>query len=380
MSQSGDHASAIVVGAGVFGAAAASELSSRGWRVTLIERYSPANARSSSGDASRLLRFGHTGDPQMVEWYTRSAWRARTLWRELSDEDGRELLVQTGAVWLAAESGGPEDVAERTMHMVGPSCERLTAAELGSLFPDVQVDDIAYGLFESQAGVLRASDCVHALARKALRHGTQLVRGTAQPAGRAVVVDQQELSADRVIWACGAWLGKLFPESVPVTATRQMALYWDVDPEWRDGPAWIDERAEIYGLPDTDGLGLKAQTETGRRRVELDEPREPDAAAVATTRRYLASRFPSLASVGLLRAQVMHYEMTPDANFVIGPLPGQDGVWIMGGGSGHGFKHGPCLGAYISDAIEGSAPLKPELDLGDQRWHAAPSAVTGHIP
>jgi sarcosine oxidase len=268
--RSADHASAIVVGAGVFGAAVASALSARGWCVTLIERYAPANSRSSSGDWSRLLRFGHAGDQATAEWYTRSAWRARTLWQALGEEDDRELLADTGAVWFVSGDGMGEDAAERTMRLVGPSCERMSRSQLKSLFPAVHVDDLAYGLFEIEAGVLRASECVRALVRQAVRQGTRVRHGTAVPRGETVVIDEQVLEADRVVWACGAWLGKLFPQWAPIIATRQMVFYWDTDPAWRNGPAWIDARAESYGMPDVDGLGLKAQTSQAGPAVDPD--------------------------------------------------------------------------------------------------------------
>ena len=89
MVNSGDGRSAVVVGAGVFGAATADALAGRGWDVTLVEQYAPANSRSSSGDATRLVRCGYgrrfsddPGDDQRNDWYARSAWRwLRTMAR-----------------------------------------------------------------------------------------------------------------------------------------------------------------------------------------------------------------------------------------------------------------------------------------------------------
>jgi sarcosine oxidase len=163
--RSADHASAIVVGAGVFGASAAS---ARGWRVTLIERYAPANSGSSSGDWSRLLRFG-TPAMRPPRSGTRGRHGVRALSGKRLEEDDRELLADTGAVWFVSGDDAGEDAAERTMRLLGPSCERLSRSQLQSLFPDIHVDDLAYGLFELEAGVLRASDCVRALVRQAVR-------------------------------------------------------------------------------------------------------------------------------------------------------------------------------------------------------------------
>jgi sarcosine oxidase len=354
-------ASAIVVGAGVFGASIASELSARQWDVTLVERHAPANARSSSGDFSRVLRFAHGGDPATDEWYTRSAWRARTLWHELAQEDDRELLAERGAVWFITSETDAVAEAERLMREVGPAVERLAPAAVQSLFVDVAVDDLAYGLHEVDAAVLRANLCVQALVRRALRQGARLVHGTATAVDRGVDVSGERHTADVVIWACGAWLGKLFPRWAPIIATRQMVFYWDVDPAWSSGPVWIDPQAEVYGTPDVDGLGLKAQSDQQGATVDPDGPRDFDTGAQRATAAYLARRFPALASVPLLRGHAMHYELTPDANFRVGPIPESPHMWLVGGGSGHGFKHGPALGEYVADVLEGRRPLQDAL-------------------
>jgi glycine/D-amino acid oxidase-like deaminating enzyme len=353
--------STIVVGAGVFGASIASELSARQWDVTLVERHAPANSRSSSGDFSRLLRFAHAGDPATDEWYTRSAWRARSLWHELAEEDDRELLTERGAVWFITGDGDAVTDAERLMRKVGPAVERLVPAAVKSLFVDVAVDDLAYGLYEVDAAVLRANLCVQALVRQALRRGARFVHGTAAAIVGGVEVAGERYTADVVIWACGAWLGKLFPRWAPIIATRQMVFYWDVDPAWSSGPAWIDPQAEVYGMPDLDGLGLKAQSDLQGATVDPDAPRDFDTCAQHTTAAYLGRRFPALAGTPLLRGHAMHYELTPDANFRVGPIPESPDTWLVGGGSGHGFKHGPALGEYVADVLEARRPLEDAL-------------------
>jgi sarcosine oxidase len=358
----GDSPSAIVIGAGVFGASLAEALSSRGWRVTLVERYAPANVRSSSGDLSRLLRCGHGTGSSTDEWYTRSAWNARARWKEIGEEEDRELLLTTGALWFARDEDGWDTRAETLMGELGVPCERLDPARARELLPGLRTDDLSFVLHEPEAGVLRASEAVRTLVRRSLRRGTELVLGTAVPARDAVVVDGERLTADRIVWACGAWLGKLFPEAAPVRATRQEVLYWDAAPERRQGPAWVDWSVAMYGLPDVDGAGLKILSDRPGPPFDPDtSAREPDPAAVAEVRAYIAHRFPELADVRLLRAAVMHYELTPTRGFLVRPLPGQDRSWLMGGGSGHGFKHGPALGDYVADVLEGRAELAEHL-------------------
>ena len=68
--------SAIVVGAGVFGASTARALASRGWDVTIVEQYVPGTVRAASGGDTRLLRMAH-GD---IDWYAQLAYAARSQW------------------------------------------------------------------------------------------------------------------------------------------------------------------------------------------------------------------------------------------------------------------------------------------------------------
>jgi sarcosine oxidase len=84
--------------------------------------------------------------------------------------------------------------------------------------------------------------------------------------------------------------------------------------------------------------------------------------SVARSRAILERRMPGLAGAPLLEARVCQYENTPDGHFLFDRLPGYDRVWIAGGGSGHGFKHGPAVGNYVADLIEGATP-DPQFQL-----------------
>ena len=364
----GDGRAAIVVGAGVFGAAVADALASRGWDVTVVEQYAPANARGSSGDRTRLLRLGHgeSGEAEDAH-YIRSAARGIALWRALAEEAGEPLLEPTGLVWLAAEHGGPEDRVAARMAAADAPFERITPEQTRALFPDMDVDDLAFSLYEPDACVIRASAAVAALLRRATRGGARLVLDRAAPAGAgAVALTDRVLAADAVVWACGPWLGALFPALAPVRPSWQDVLHWSAPPAWRGGPAWFDERASVYGFPDVDGLGVKAVSHRPGRTFDLErDARLPDAGVVAEVAAYLGRRFPLLAGAGLLWGRVMPYEMTPDRHFIAGPAD-VDGHWLLGGGSGHGFKHAPALGEHVADLVEGEADVLPMFRPGQR--------------
>ena len=271
--------SASIVGAGIFGASLAYRLARDGWDVTLYERHEPGHPGAASGGDSRLIRYAHGADA----WYTRSAWRARELWRELEAETGRELLVECGVAWLAHAEDGWEATSESVLEAEGIPVERLGPEAGLELFPSFDPAGLAFVLWEPKAGVLRAREATKATAEAAERAGARIVRETVRRGGP---------QADIVVWAAGAWLPELF--DLEIRVTKQDTLYfgaagWATPPL----PAWVDYDRAIYGHGDLDALGVKVapdregpefDPETGRREVS------PDTEAAA--RAYLAERFP----------------------------------------------------------------------------------------
>ncbi len=356
----------VVVGAGTFGASLAWRLARDGAEVTLVDQFEPGDARATSGGESRLLRCGHGPDPL----YTASARRARTLWRELEAECGEELLVECGLAWFAHAEDGFEAATMATFDAQGIPYERLDPQAGARLFPSFDPAGLAFLLHEPEAGVLRAQRATQALARRAAAHGATVLRARAAPDGARVRLDDgRTLEGDVVVWACGPWLGGLFPEAIPIRSTRQELFFFDGGPAWAaDGvPAYVDFDRAIYGTRDLDGLGVKAAPDFD------GPPLDPDAALPAATpeserlaRAFLAERFPALADAPLSGSKCCRYELTPDAHFVAAPHPEHPTVWLLGGGSGHGFKHGPAMAERVAAALAGGAPLPATFGLADR--------------
>jgi glycine/D-amino acid oxidase-like deaminating enzyme len=356
--------SAVIVGAGVFGSSLAWWLARGGTDVTLVDRFEPGDPRTTSGGESRLIRCGHGADPH----YTASARRAWTLWRELEAECGEELLVECGLTWMAHGDDGWEARTIATFERQGIPYERLAPDAGARLFPSWSADGLAFLLHEPEAGVLRAQRAVRALARRAVAHGAELVRAAARPEGAAARLDDgRVLEADVVVWACGPWLGRLFREHVEIRSTRQELFFFDGGPAWAAPgvPAFVDFDQAIYGTRDIDGLGVKAAPDFDGPPLDPDAELPPaSAAGEASARRFLAERFPALAGARLSGSKCCRYELSPDAHFVAGALPEHPSVWLLGGGSGHGFKHGPALAEQVAAALAGTAPLPPHFRLG----------------
>jgi sarcosine oxidase len=352
----------VIVGAGTFGASLAWTLARAGEDVVLVDQFEPGDTRATSGGESRLIRCGHGADPL----YTASARRARALWRELEGECGDELMVEIGMAWFAEREDGWEAESLRTMTAQGIPCERLDPAEAAKLFPSLGTDDLAFVLYEPEAGVLREQRAVRALARQAAAHGARLVRGRALPDGDAALLDGERLEGDHVVWACGAWLGHLFGELVPLTVTQQELLFFDGGPAWRSPgvPGWVDYDLAMYGTGDLDDLGVKAALDREGPPLEPDAELPPAGATERGVREYLARRFPALADAPLKEGRCCRYELSADSNFIAARHPEQPAVWLLGGGSGHGFKHGPAVAELVVGAIERGEALPDHFRLG----------------
>jgi glycine/D-amino acid oxidase-like deaminating enzyme len=351
--------SAVVVGAGVTGAAVARALATRGWEVTLAEQHSPGTVRSASGGDTRLLRAAH-GDN---EWYTELAWRARTQWLELQEETGARIWEPVGFAWFTHSADGFEARSVPTLQRAGIPFEWLSPADAGALFPTASLDDLHGVLFEPHAGVLHARRATQLLVEDGER------RGVRRSGERVTPADVP--AADVVVWAPGAWLPGLFPDVVPVVVERRDVFFLGGDRAWVGTPGWVDYDAGFYGHGDVGGLGVKIAPDFPGPQIDPDTlDRLPEPELERQARDYAARRFPSLAGAPVIGARVCQYDLTPDTHFVVGRHPERPSWWLAGGGSGHGFKHGPALAEYIADCVEGVREPEPFHALGPRVGNA----------
>jgi glycine/D-amino acid oxidase-like deaminating enzyme len=355
--------SAVIVGAGVFGGSLALRLASSAWDVTIVEQYPPGHVRAASGGESRLIRFSHGASA----WYTRSARRALDLWRDLEQETGSELFIPSGVAWFFSSSNGWGAESERVLREEGIPVERLSPEEAARLYPSFDGAGLASVLYEPEAGVLRARDATRLIAEQAIARGSRFVAGTARPDGETVEVNGERLEADRVIWAGGAWLARLFPDLVDLRVTRQDVYFFGAPPEWQapSVPGWVDFDGGVYGVGDLDGRGFKASPDSEGPDFDPDAgERIPSQEKEQQARQYLALRFPALADAPLVGTRSCPYSLTTDTNFLVAPHPEHERVWLLGGGSGHGFKHGPALAEYVQGLLEEKEAPDPMFGLG----------------
>jgi len=352
-----------VIGAGVFGAWIAYRLRQSGKSVILIDAYGPANGRASSGDESRIIRMGYGAD----EIYTRSAMRSLELWQEFAARVNETLFRQTGALWLAHEDDPYAIATAETLERLAVPFEKLTVSEVARRYPQFNLEGISWAMIEPNSGVLLARRAVQAVVREAIADGVEYLQEQVEaPSGKGrlasiITSHNRRISAGEFVFACGPWLPKIFPDilSGRINPSRQEVFYFAVAA--RDNrfapplmPAWIDFKEEVYGLPDVDGNGIKIAIDRHGPPFDPDEgDRVVTEAGLAEVKSRLATRLPDLRNAPLLDARVCQYENTSNGDFLIDRHPGFENVWLVGGGSGHGFKHGPVVGEYVAARIDG---------------------------
>lgn len=366
--------SVIVVGAGAFGGWTALHLLRKGTKVMLIDAWGPGNSRASSGGETRIIRA--TYGPSRI--YTQMAVRALQLWKENEQRWGLKLFFRTGVLWMAGKDDAYERAAVEVLQDGGVHFEKMTVNDCAKRWTQIKFKEVSWSIYEPDFGFLAARRGCEAVLNAFVKEGGEYRQAQATPgqvtANRmeGIVVNAGEtLRADSYVFACGPWLGKVFPSLAPaITPTRQEVFFFGTaagDLRFTEAqlPVWIDYGTRMYGIPGNHWRGFKVANDTRGPTVDpTTMERQVSATGLASARKYLGLRFPALGDAPLLEGRVCQYENSTDQNFILDRHPEAENIWIVGGGSGHGFKHGPALGELASDAVLGLHKPPREFLLG----------------
>ncbi len=364
-----------VVGAGAFGGWTALACLRRGARVTLVDAWGPGHSRASSGGETRVIRAIYGPDRVYVEMTA----RALRLWRENEDRFRRKLFRRTGVLWMAGRDDSYERASLPFLREAGLAYEELTGAEAAARYPQVNFEGVSRVILEKDAGYLLARRSCQAVMEGLQAEGGEYRQASATPGavesngmGPLPLSDGTRLAADHYVFACGPWLGRLFPEAIGdrIRPTRQEVFFFGTpagDLRFQEDrlPVWIDHGERIsYGIPGNEWRGFKVADDTHGPAFDPDSgERMPTESGLASARACLARRFPGLAGAPMVEARVCQYENSPDGRFIIDRLPETANAWIVGGGSGHGFKHGPAVGERLAGLVLGSGTPDPFFAL-----------------
>ena len=364
-----------VIGAGAFGGWTAHHLLKKGYDVTLLDVFGPGNSRASSGGDSRVIRGIYGEDKIYVDLVARSF----KLWKRYQKQWQQSLYFPTGALWFFQVDDTYAQKSLPIVNQAGLKSEQLSKKEVEKKFPQIDLNGLKSFYFEHEAGYLPARHCCQVVLENFVKRGGEYKQLAVEPGkilnnklSELILSDGSKLNADSYVFACGPWLSKIFPNALKdiITPTRQEVFffgtpYGDSSLFESNMPVWVDFGKKIwYGIPGADWRGFKVADDT--RGAEFD-PTSGDRTASETglesARNYLAKRFPSMKDAPLLESRVCQYENSPDGNYIIDKHPEAENTWVIGGGSGHGFKLGPALGEFVADRVIGNKEIDPFFAL-----------------
>ena len=363
----------VVVGAGAFGGWTALQMLKAGAHVELFDAWGAGNSRSSSGGKTRVIRAIYGPD----RIYTEMVKRAFDMWDALAQSSGEKLYTEMGTLWMCREDDAYVRASLPILHDLGFPVDQFTVAEAARRYPQIDFKGVKSVWLERRAGALLARQACGVVRDAFVKAGGKYRTAQVKPGPiKNGTMSIPGLQADAYVFACGPWLGKLFPEVIGdrVRPTRQEIYYFGA-PEGSDRyragrlPIWIDfGKRIVYGIPDTEGRWFKVADDTrGEKYDPTTGDRKASKEGIERARRFLAERFPELAKAPLLSAEVCQYENSPDGNLIIDRHPVANNVWLVGGGSGHGFKLSPAVGETVAQAVLGGQPIPEPFRL--QRLH-----------
>ena len=375
----------VVIGAGAFGGWTALHLRNAGAQVTLLDWRGPGNIMSSSGGKTRVIRSIYGPD----RIYSEMVKHAFDLWAKLDATTTERLYVEMGALWMFRGDDAYMRAAVPIVEGLGFEVDKLTIPNAAKRYSPINFRGVESAWFERKAGALKAQQACVAVRDAFVKAGgtyrTAYVKPSPIANGSLSSVrldDGSTLEADLFVFACGPWLGKLFPEVLgkAIRPTRQEIHYFGTPKptaRWEAGrlPIWIDFGDHIvYGIPDVDGQQLKVADDTRGAEVDpMTVDRAPSKEGEMQARQFLRQRFPELAQAPLVATWVCQYENSPDGNLIIDRHPEAENVWLVGGGSGHGFKLSPVVGEMTAGRMLAGKEVPKQFRLDRLRNITKPS-------
>ncbi|MBL7698504.1 MAG: FAD-dependent oxidoreductase [Chitinophagaceae bacterium] len=369
----------VVIGAGAFGGWTALFLQRKGYDVTLIDQFGPGNNQSSSGGETRVIRAFY-GSQQV---YFDLTLRALDLWKENEKLMKKKVLYQNGLLVFVPQEKDPSVEASIPMYKnAGLTFEKVSPADAAKHWPQVNTKDLDHVMYDKTAGYLLSREACQEVCGLFVKEGgtflQQRVASYKTDSGKCIEVSLPggtKVGGDEFVFAVGPWMIRLFPElSKKIRVTRQVVFYFappDGESDLIENklPCWfnINQKGivDLYGIPGNEHRGFKAAGElTDMINDKFDTyDRYYNPGELKFVQDIVANRFPKMKGRPLIEHRVCQYTETPDSDFILDRHPETKNIWVMGGGSGHGYKMGPSMGELASQIVAGEKEIHPTFAL-----------------
>lgn len=350
---------AIVVGAGIVGAACADELARRGLQVVIVDRDMVGGGATAAG-------MGHIVVMDDSEAQFALTRYSQQLWRELKPELPEDVeYEQCGTIWVAADEEEMAEVSRKheCYGKQGVPTEVLEPQRLKHLEPNLR-DGMAGGLLVPEDGVLYPPCAARFLIERALGHGAKLRLGASVlqiGQGRVRLTDSLEITAEIIVNAAGTSA----PELTPGIEVKQ-----------RKGHLLITDRYPGFLRHQLVELGyLKSAHAVSSDSVAFNvQPRRTGQILIGSSRQYGAQDndvdqgilarmlqraqqyMPALGPMSAVRTWTGFRAATPDKLPLIGPWPADRSLFLATGHEGLGITTSLGTARILADQITGEKP------------------------
>ena len=367
--QSAATAEIVVIGAGAFGGWTALYLREMGHSVTLVDQYGPGNSRATSGGETRQIRAVY-GEREI---YTTWVLDAFDRWQAREAEWGKKLFFRTGQLSLAPDWTKELTDTRKVFDRLGVKYEIVKPDDLPCRFPQMRTANLGAAMYTPGTGVLKAREGCVAVEQAFEKKGGRFVTAKVELGARSgrtlqdvTLSTGQRVSAQTFVFACGPWLPKVFPSVMKnkLATPRRVVFFYGTPPgdqrfTFPNFPTWSVDNA--YGFPCIEGKGFKVVPTFERELVDPDTQEHTlTADELRKGREFVTKWFPDLARQPIVESKVCQREDSIDDHFIVDRHPELANVWLVGGGSGHGYKHGIVLGDYVARRVTGQ-DRNPEL-------------------
>ncbi len=350
-----------IVGAGIMGLATACELARDGASVSLIDQTPIPNPQAASFDHSKVFRFAYPD-----RFYVEMAVDSLKRWHALEAETGMRLLTQTGALLLGRRRPSFETKCYEALSAERVKAQMLESREIAERFPQFNTAAFAFGVYDPSGAISHAETAVRALLELAKHRGVDIVEGervvavrNAAESGVLILTESgKAISCKRAMIASGPWSRKLLPLLADkLTTTRQEIAYFEPRASSSNFgptafPIFLELESGFYGFPIHRHGSMKIANH--HKGAEADPGSKDDNVSeqfIDECRTFFAEFIPRLADAQVTETRVCIYNNTPDDDFIVDWHPQLDGVLIVTGFSGHGFKFGPSIGRIAADLL-----------------------------
>jgi sarcosine oxidase len=348
----------IIVGAGIAGLSTAWALAKRGHEVVLLDQGPIPNPLAASGDHHRIIRRAY-GD---AAGYGRAITEAYEAWSELWADLGENHLDARGFICVSREPGDEAEHFRQGLESGGYPIEIVPAADAAARWPFLQAGSFRYGFFSPEGGALHCRKIAAGVSRWLGARGAMVrervrVAAIEPEQGRVRLENGEDITADRIVVAVGAWLLKLFPQLGLVLKTYRTAVVYLDPPEelrtaWEQAPVVLDVggKTDGYIIPPSGGAGLKFGSGLHKEPTgDPDADRTPRPGEGEAIRGLFSPPIARVVDYRVREVVTCAYTFTADERFFATEI---GRCLVISACSGHGYKFGAAVGRRAAKAVE----------------------------